>query len=372
MKRIGGDQRMGARRIWKVSLVVGVLAVAAIVTIRVFQRPIGLALAKRVIASQMQRDLVAELTPGLHLGLCGTGSPMPDPTRAGPCVLVIAGKRAFVVDAGSGTTRNLLSMGLRVGDVEAVLLTHYHSDHIADLGELLLQRWAGGANASPTPVYGPAGVAEVVNGFNAAYRQDGLYRVAHHGPGTVPPSGTGGTPHEVKLGDESDASTIVLDDGDVRITMFRVDHDPVRPAVAYRFDHGDRSVVVSGDLAFSESMIRHAKGADLLAHEGLQPALVNLINREAKRQGRENLEHITADILSYHATPEQAATTASRAGVGQLVFYHVIPPLPTRLLYAAFLGDAATNFDGPITVGEDGMLFSLPKGGTDVVRRALL
>ncbi len=357
---------------WSILGALAVLAVIAVVGFRIFERPIAMALAKHFVARQMRRNLVAELPRGLHIGLCGSGSPLPDPTRAGPCVLVVAGERSFVVDAGSGSTRNLLMMDFRVGDLEAVLLTHYHSDHIADLGELLLQRWAEGANASPTPVYGPVGVADVVKGFNAAYAHDVGYRVAHHGPETVPPSGAGGEPREVPLGDESDAAALVVDDGDVRITMFRVDHDPVNPAVAYRFDYAGRSVVVSGDLAYSESMIRHAKGADLLAHEGLQPALVQLINREAHRQQRANIEHITADIPSYHTTPEQAATVASKAGVGYLVFYHVIPPLPVRLLYGAFLGDAAANFDGPITVGEDGMLFSLPQGSSDIVKRSLL
>jgi ribonuclease Z len=363
---------MGSRRVWKALAIVVLIGVVAIVTVHTFERPLGLRLAEYFVGRQMRRDLAADLPAGLHVALCGSGSPLPDPRRAGPCVLIIASGRAFVVDAGSGSTRNLSMMGLRVGGVEGVLLTHFHSDHIADLGELLLQRWAGGANRTPTPVYGPVGVGDVVAGFNEAYAQDGSYRVAHHGPEVVPPGGAGGVAREVVLGNETDASATVLDDGDLRITMFRVDHDPVRPAVAYRFDHAGRSVVVSGDTAYSESMIRHARGADLLLHEALQPELVALIGREAEREGRTNVARIAEDILSYHTTPEQAAMVASKAGVGRLVLYHLVPPLPARLLYAAFLGDAASYFDGPITVGEDGMLFSLPAGGTEASERALL
>ena len=120
---------------------------------------------------------------------------MPDPTRAGPCTVVVAGQKLFVVDAGAGGTKNLSLMNLPPARVDGVFLTHFHSDHIDGLGELLLQRWAGGANTSPLPVWGPTGVDRVVGGFMSAYELDRGYRIAHHGPKVVPPSGFGGAPH---------------------------------------------------------------------------------------------------------------------------------------------------------------------------------
>ena len=153
-----------------------------------FQRQIGLILAKRVIDKRVSVDLAQEQPDGLHVGLCGTGCPMPDPKRAGPCVFVIAGKRLYVVDAGVGATRNMSLMGLRVGRVDAILLTHFHSDHIGGLGEMMLVRWASAGNSQPVPVFGPQGVASVVEGFHRGYALDTAYRLTHHPPELFPPS----------------------------------------------------------------------------------------------------------------------------------------------------------------------------------------
>jgi ribonuclease Z len=102
--------------------------------------------------------------------------------------VVVAGKRLFVFDAGSGSARNIGRLGFVLGHVEAVFLTHFHSDHIDGLGELMLQRWVTTSNTAPVPVYGPPGVDQVVAGLRQAYAQDQHYRVAHHGDATVPAS----------------------------------------------------------------------------------------------------------------------------------------------------------------------------------------
>ena len=353
----------------KIALITLGVVLVLLMAMQFNKRQVGLFLAGRVIEKQMQRDLLAELPEGLHIGFCGTGSPMPDPTRAGPCVTVMAGQRVFVVDAGSGSTRNLGLMGIPVGDIEAALLTHYHSDHIADLGELMLQRWVAGSNTAPLPIIGPEGVGDVVAGFNAAYSLDQTYRTAHHGQGVAPPEGAGGIARAIAIGAEQNASAIVLDEDGLTITMFNVNHDPIRPAVGYRFDYKGRAVVISGDTVYSPSIAEHASGADILAHEGLQPALVTLINEKAAASGRETIAAIASDILDYHATPEEAAEIAKEAGVRHLVFYHMIPPLPSKLLYAAYLGDASAQFDGAITISEDGMIFSLPANGRGIEKR---
>jgi ribonuclease Z len=157
------------------------IAIAAAIGI-VFRRPLALFLAERVIARNMGASLLDEVPDGLHVALCGAGSPLPDPDRSGPCVAVIAGRRLYVIDSGSGSSRSLARMRLPQGHVAAVFLTHFHSDHIDGLGELMLQRWVNGAHDSPMPVYGPSGVEAVVEGFNRAYDQDSIYRVAHLPP----------------------------------------------------------------------------------------------------------------------------------------------------------------------------------------------
>ena len=128
-----------------------------------------MAMLPTFLGANMSRDLVAQQPDGLHVMLCGAGSPLPDPDRSGPCVAVIAGDQVFIVDSGSGSTRVLQRAGIPMGSLEAVFLTHFHSDHIDGLGELEMTHWAAGAAEAPLPVYGPEGVEEVVDGINQAY-----------------------------------------------------------------------------------------------------------------------------------------------------------------------------------------------------------
>lgn len=224
----------------------------------------------------------------------------------------------------------------------------------------MLERWAGGSNALPTPVIGPRGVERVVEGFNIAYALDAGYRVAHHGAATLPPSGAGGIARPFDLGPEQDASVIVVDEDGVRITAFKVDHRPAVPAVGYRFDYKDRSLVLSGDTVYSSSVLEHARGADVLFHEALNRDMVKLIHDNADLSASPSLKKITDDIPRYHSTPEDAAKIAGLAKVKHLVYYHIIPPLPNAIIKHMFLGNARTYYKGPITIGEDGMLVSLP------------
>jgi ribonuclease Z len=285
---------------------------------------------------------------------------------------VIAGKHVYVVDVGEGSPRKLALMGVAPGLVDAILITHFHSDHIAGLGELMLQRWGGASHTDPVPVIGPQGVESVVNGFNAAYALDKTYRIAHHGEATMPPSGQGGVARPFMLVAGSDASQVVLQQDGLTITAFAVRHAPVFPAAGYRFDYGGRSIVISGDTAPSPVLAKYSQGVDVLFHEGLQAAMVSVLHDAAVRNNRPGVAKITADIPSYHTTPEDAARIAQEVGVRQLVFYHTFPPLPFAYLNAAFLGDAPKIFHGPIAVGKDGLLVSLPAGGTSITMRELL
>ncbi len=170
----------------KVGLIIA--GIILIILIAFKYPPFRDAILRRMVRIAMKKKNV-QYPDGLYAGLCGTGCPMPDIRRAGPCIAVMAGKHFFVVDAGQGSTRNLLLMNLPLRNADALLLTHFHSDHIADVGEMELQHWAGGSNHEPLNVIGPIGVDYVVAGFNLAYRLDDGYRVAHHGPETMPPSG---------------------------------------------------------------------------------------------------------------------------------------------------------------------------------------
>ncbi|PAL19429.1 MBL fold metallo-hydrolase [Sphingopyxis sp. GW247-27LB] len=349
----------------RIALFIVLFAAVVAAVVLLFQRPIGLWLFERGAAQAAARDRLADLPDGLHVALCGTGSPLPSRDRAGACTVVIAGKAMFVVDAGEGGARNISMMGLPNGKIRALFLTHYHSDHIDGLGPMMLLRWTASGNTAPLPVYGPDGVEAVIGGFNAAYAADNRYRTAHHGAVVTPPAAAGATAMPFAM---PAAATVVYEADGLKVTAFPVDHRPVQPAVGYRFDYKGRSVVISGDTAPSASLETAAKGADLLIHEALQPEMVQELSDRLKAAGRPMTGQIMHDILDYHASPAQAADSARRAGVKMLVLSHIVPPLPSRAFYAAFLDGAESHFDGPIVVGEDGQYFSLPAGSREIER----
>ena len=349
------------RKVWIGLGALGVVSVLVLGAAWLFRGRLAETAMREVYRRVLAADPLARLPDGLHVGLCGAGSPMADPSRVGPCVAVVAGQDLFVVDSGPGSTRNLLLMNLPPPRVGAAFLTHYHSDHIGDLGELMLQRWAGGAARQPLPISGPPGLDQVVKGFQDAYVLDRGYRIAHHGEGVMPPSGFGGAPR-VFTAEPNGPDVLVLEKPGLKVWAFPVAHHPVEGAVGYRFDYKGRSVVVSGDTGPSERLVRAAKGADLLVHEALSPEMVADQQAVATQAGRGNYAHIFRDILSYHTSPEAAAREAKAAGVKAVLFYHIIPPLPVRALEGPFLGRSRAIFGGPMKVGHDGDFVSLPAG----------
>ena len=317
-----------------------------------------------------------EIEDGLHGLLVGTGSPLPDSDRAGASVLVIAGDKHFVVDTGVGSTENIALSGVSTALVDAVFLTHYHSDHIADLGELMLQRWANGAHNESLPVYGPVNVSKVVEGFNMAYQFDSQHRIDHHGDAVAPENGSGGISiigtHEIDIGPDPMANhTWIIDD--VEVTMFNVNHTPVYPAVGYKFEYKGRSLVISGDTIYSENLELHATNADLLICEALNDELVTLLEEQAAEGniGGETTETIFHDIQDYHITPWDAATLAKNANVEYLVYTHIIPAVPDAL-EDLFLGNASEIFTGKIDLADDGLFVSLPANSEKITTMNLL
>jgi ribonuclease Z len=316
-------------------------------------------LLERVAEKRIGVDLTHELEDGLHAILCGAGSPMADPKRSGPCVAIVAGDTLLVVDAGTGGARQMGVLQLPLGNVDAVLLTHFHSDHIDGLGELSTLRWVQGANDKPLPVYGPTGVEDIVQGFNMAYARDAVYRNDHHGDTVAPLAGKGMVSKAFTTPNARDRE-LVFEMNGLKVTVFSVPHEPVSPSVAYRFDYKGRSIVVSGDTSKSENLQKHAQGVDLLIHEALAPQLVNAIGRAAGKAGNATAEKIMHDIPDYHTSPVEAAEIAEAAGVGHLLYYHIVPALLAPGLESVFLQGVNEAYNGPVTVGEDGTMVSLP------------
>ena len=342
-----------------------------LIVVYVFRGPLTLGAMDRVVATRMGTSLLDELPDGLHVALCGAGSPLPDPIRSGPCSAIIAGDRLFIVDSGANSSRVLTAMQVPQGAIEAILITHFHSDHIDGLGEMLLQSWVNGSRTEPMPLVGPAGIEKIAEGLNHAYGQDQVYRTAHHGEEIVPPSSFGSLAQPFAQPGPGEG-VVVLNDDDLTITAFRVDHEPVDPAVGYRFDYKDRSLVLSGDTKKSANLEHFAQGTDLLVHEALSRELVGVMTEGARKAGRDNLVKVTTDILDYHASPVEAAESANAAGAQHLLFYHIVPPLLLAPMEGIFVEGVSEVYDGPFTVGRDGTLVSLPAGSDEIRVEELL
>ncbi|BBY15174.1 ribonuclease Z [Mycolicibacterium litorale] len=241
----------------------------------------------------------------IEVTLLGTGSPIPDPRRAGPSTLVRAGGQAFLVDCGRGVQQRMAAAGIGANGLTALLLTHLHSDHIADLGDLLITRWVTTFTEQvPLPVIGPPGTAEVVEATLTAFGHDIGYRIAHHADLTAPP------PVEVR--EVTDGP--VWDHDAVQIRVAPTDHRPVAPTIGFRIEHDGASVVLAGDTVPCESLDALAAGAGALVHTVIRKDLVELMPQQRFR-----------DICDYHSSVEQAAATAERARVGILVLTHYVP-----------------------------------------------
>ena len=269
----------------------------------------------------------------IEVTLLGTGSPIPDARRAGPSTLVRAGGQTFLIDCGRGVQQRMTAVGTGANALTALLLTHLHSDHIADLGDVLITRWVTtfDPNPVPLPIIGPPGTAEVVDATLKAFGFDIGYRIAHHADLTSPPP--------VEVHEYTDG--MVWDGDGVTIRVAPTDHRPVAPTIGFRIEHDGASVVLAGDTVPCESLDALAAGAGGLVHTVIRKDLIDKMPMQRIR-----------DILDYHSSVEQAAHTAARAGVGILILTHYVPGIEPgqeddwRAL-------AAAVFDRQIELGDD-------------------
>ena len=310
-------------------------------------------LLPRLVDAAMRQTPI-QAFDGLRVFMCGTSSPLPSSDRAQACVAILAGDDLFLVDAGMGSANTMNVHGEATQNLQAILLTHFHSDHISGIYDFNLGSWVAGRN-EPLVLIGPPGVERVAEGLNEAFALDRSYRVAHHGEALMVPA-------LGELGARDVAPGEIWNNEGLVITAFLVDHAPITPAYGYRFDFKGRAVVVSGDSNVVESLVTAAKDADLLLHDALSLPIVKAMEEGATKAGRTRQAKIFGDIQNYHAGADTMGTLKAQTGIGMLAAYHLVPPPRNILMERIFKRDLPAG----TVLTRDGMVFSLPAGSEDI------
>lgn len=274
-----------------------------------------------------------------RLILLGTGGgPRPRKTNSASAQVVVVNGVAYVVDCGDGVARQLVLAGIPLATLRHVFLTHQHSDHTADYGNLLLLAWTAGLRTR-VDSWGPPPLEDMTRLFMEMNSYDIRTRIEDEGRVALQPLVH---VHELTEGGP------LFEDENVRVTATLVDHPPVVPAFAYRFDARDRSIVISGDTRPSENLIELARGADVLVHDALFPAAIDRLIA-----GVPNASTLKESILSHHTSAEDAGRVAEAAGVETLVLSHLVPPEDPAITDQMWIEAARAHFKGRIIVGKD-------------------
>ena len=317
------------------------------------------------------------------LVLLGTaGAPLPVAGRTGISSALIVGERVFVIDCGRGSPSAFADAGLSFSRLEAVFLTHLHADHIGDLPGMVLYGWGvrAGDNGplAPIRVYGPPRPGTVPAG-DATFHRETTIRPGLPAPGTadlvgnilaayayhlnvmpldahMPDAGALVRGIDIPLPARAEgiiqAPVVVFEDGAVRVTAVQVTHGRAVPALAYRFDTADGSVVFSGDTTVNDDLIALARGADILVH---QVADLGYLGRHG----------ITGAALrrmaALHTDVSEVGGVAERARVRELILSHYLPAEPDAITETEWAQRAGQGFSGTTTAGRDGLRRTLPR-----------
>jgi ribonuclease Z len=347
-------------------LLAAVLVVGLLVT-----RPVwGRQLQRGVLTVVSNDPVAAKLDDGqLHIITVGTGNPSPRSERVQTATAVMAGGNFILIDAGSGSAWRAQQLGLPMQALDAVLVTHFHSDHIADLGAVSAMSWRGGRDGA-LPVFGPAGTEAMMAGFRQAFAGDFALRTTAaetvDGFETLPLEVVHDSGHDIVVAPADACQPVFEGEGGFTVCAFLVDHhaDVAEQSFGYKITYGGRTVIVSGDTRPNENLTRHAAGADILIHEAINPHTVEdmFAIAEASFADDPNVRFFTDTIREAnqeHTTAEEAAQIAATAGVTHLVYNH-LPTFGPRLLATlvgkpSFLQGIDDIFSGEVTIAEDGM-----------------
>ncbi len=269
----------------------------------------------------------------LEVTLLGTGHPGPSMDRFGPGILVRAADQVLLFDAGRGGIQRLTQLGISYREIDALFLTHLHSDHVVGIPDLWLTGWLVSARDKPLRIYGPKGTAHLIEHLQQAFEFDVNIRLVDE---KLPPGGGKLEVKEIKGG-------FVYKKGGVRVTAFFVDHKPVSPALGFRIDYGERAVALSGDTRFSAGLIQAAAGVDLLVHEVADA-----------REGLTTQYPSLGRVIAHHTTAREAGRVFDKVKPKLAVYSHIVL---SGITESELVDRTRETYSGPLVVGRDLMRF---------------
>jgi len=277
--------------------------------------------------------------------LLGTGCPVVSPRRYGAGTLVECGGKQFLIDVGSGVTQRLVQAGHNGAQIDALLLTHLHSDHLVDLYQFIISSWHQNRDR-PQTIIGPPGTQTFVDAQMQAWQSERNLRIEFEKRSSI-------AAFEIEV-TEVDDSREIISVNNVTISAVRVEHPPVEPAFGYVFEAPGRKLVLSGDTRPCNSLVEASKNADVLVHE----VFAHSHNDGSLTRGTRTAETMAA-VASYHTTADEVGRVARDASVKCLILNHIVPPdADEKQLIAA----VRRHYSGPVVVGEDLMSFNLLTG----------
>jgi ribonuclease BN (tRNA processing enzyme) len=281
----------------------------------------------------------ASLKTGTRLILLGTGGgPMPKNMRTQSSWVVLVNEVPYVVDCGEGVSRQLVFANVPLRNLRYIFITHHHSDHNLDYGNLIYNAWVSGFKGR-IDSYGPPPLEKITKLYLEMNAYDIDIRIPDEGRPPLTP---------MIFAHEFSKDGIVMQNENVKVTAALVNHPPVQPSFAYRFDTPDRSIVFSGDTTPWDNLIKLSQGADILVHEVIhKPSLTRLMARIP------NADRLEEHIVASHTTHIDVGKVAKAAGVKTLVLTHFVPSDDPSLTDEMWLEGAKTHFNGKVIVGKD-------------------
>lgn len=312
-----------------------------------------------ILSASIQKQIASDQPPaytqdteGIAVVTVGTATPLPgERVQTGTAVFVNG--YFFMFDVGAGVVQKCENLGLPLEELDGIFFTHYHSDHMMGLPNMISRSWMLG-RTHELPVYGPPTLNQLVTAANAYVAIDNPYRLAHHGPAIMDTSLGKGIPYEFQIA--PNATVVVFEQDGIKITAVDVTHEPIEPAVGYVIEYQGKKVVLSGDTKKNALLQEMAQDCDLLVHEVMLMSVQQQIEAALREAGRERDATLVYDIQDYHTSPAEVADLARQARVKKLVLNHLAPAPDNRLFKKLYLEEMKA-YQGPIHLANDGDVF---------------